>query len=326
LSNNYTYFKHKNISGPKSLIKYLSLLEQNNCKLWLYTNDIKKIGNFPFSIKLKEFPKLTNVLQFMHVDLIIVDRANIILGLLLSFLFRKKIILRILGNGFRLNSKKIFSYRNLITLLTFFKKIDLVISTCDGSSKHGPTFIKTRSLRHRVNGIPNLKIQNNVINENEFYSVCRYSKNDEKGLKKIIDFFSNLLNKNTALKLHLFGPTNNDLTELQPIKAYRKSINAYGFISLEEIEELSKNCKYMISCNLSGCLGNAELESIANEKPIIYLGPKSNLEKLNNEYRRSFINGEEYFHNVKKIKFPKIENFNSVHEKDVVETMNLLGN
>ena len=42
----------------------------------------------------------------MHVDLIIVDRANIILGLLLSFLFRKKIILRILGNGFRLNSKK----------------------------------------------------------------------------------------------------------------------------------------------------------------------------------------------------------------------------
>ena len=143
--NNYSYFKHEYIEGPKSLIKYIELLEENNCEISIFSTNTDSFGIFPFKVKLIDLTLKNTLLKIPKYDLIITDRANILWGLFFSFIYRKKLVIRILGNGFRLNSTNIISYKNLIRILSFLIKIDLIISTNDGSSLNGPNFIKTKT-------------------------------------------------------------------------------------------------------------------------------------------------------------------------------------
>ena len=324
--NNYSYFTHEFIKGPKSLIKYLELLEENNCEINIFSNNIDSFGIFPFKVKLIDLTLKNTLLEIHKYDLIITDRANILWGLFISFIFRKKLVIRILGNGFRLNSTNIISYKNLIRILSFIVKIDLIISTNDGSSFNGPSFIKAKNRRHRINGVNKLSTTKNNADLNHFFGICRYSRTDDKGIESIIKFYKKILGVNSNAKLHLFGAEADYISHLDKNLFEKKSITAYGFIKNNELQNRICNFGYMISGNQHGALGNAELESLSAQKAIIYIGPQKHLENLTSNIRSGYINPEDFLkNNFKNVSFlHELENFEKVHANDVKVTLSLI--
>lgn len=324
--NNYSYFKHEYIEGPKSLIKYIELLEENNCEISIFSTNTDSFGIFPFKVKLIDLTLKNTLLKIPKYDLIITDRANILWGLFFSFIYRKKLVIRILGNGFRLNSTNIISYKNLIRILSFLIKIDLIISTNDGSSLNGPNFIKTKNQRHRINGVNKLSIKEKSANLNHFFGICRYSRTDDKGIESIIKFYKKILKINSDAKLHLFGTHAKDICHFEKNLFQKKSITAYGFIKNDELQDKICDFGYMISGNQHGALGNAELESLSAKKVIIYVGPQKHIENLPSKVRSGYISPEDFLkNNFKNVDFLyQLDDFEKVHSDDVNATLSLI--
>ena len=174
--NNYSYFSHANITGPKSIIALIGSLIQHRFSIDVCIPNF--IGtNFPHNVRLHKLSSLEIMKLTYQSDIIIVDRHFFVLGWVLSKLFRKKLCLRLLGLGTRLSSRRLLSKKNLIRVLTHISAVDLVISTLDASAaEHDIKFIRSHKLSPRMNGIQ--------FNEEE--------KTQKRGYKKHSKYFQQL--------------------------------------------------------------------------------------------------------------------------------------
>ena len=321
--NNYSYFSHSKITGPKSMLALIGFLHKKGMKIDICIPNLINI-NFPHNVYVHNLSPLKIIRLALQSDMIVVDRHFFFRGWFLSKIFRKKLCLRLLGLGGRLTSKRLVSKKNFIKALTHISPTDLVISTLDASaSEQQISFIRSHKVSHRVNGIKSNKGKYVESNNHipSFFFVGRDSP--EKGLSLALEIFSQIKVENK--RLDVFGPT------LAPQKYQylleQGAVQLHGFCDREKIEKLTLNHSIMISCNKLGALGNAELEALAAGKYIIYGGPEKFLSYLPKQLL--FRYGRNYSEILSKINSNTsqklhITDFNSVHQKDCEDIIDLL--
>ena len=338
LLNNYSYFQRDKITGPKSLIRLLTLLSEANFKIILMFNsrsqdNVPDSSEFPFKCEIVSNDLYLKIKLISRCKLIISDRTNIFKGILLSILFNKKHIVRLLGTARRLKSKSLLSYRNLLLVLTNVKPLDLLISTNDGSSYGQYSYLKSKKSLFRINGIEDIKyyIRDNSLNFQNFIFLGR--GDDEKGLEDAIKFFSSLNEKAPSTHLTIIGADHKNVEGIckrLKLEGIEKNIDSRGFIYDESKYAFISKSRWMISGNKLGCLGNSEIECLSLGLKIIYLYDKHIKylpENLNQYYvsKNSFFNRlNNFLRPEKDLKAPSFQNFDEVHQKDINEIISLI--
>ena len=324
LLNNYSYFQREKITGPKSIIQLFSFLVEQGVSITILLPGKKPISNFPFKTIIQKLNFWNILRNIIKSKIIIVDRHFFILGWVLSKVFCKKLCVRLLGLGVRLQSERLFSKRNLIRILTSISPVDLVISTLDASSPiKNLTFIKSKKVIHRINGVePNITRQNsNKPFKDLFFFVGRDSQ--EKGFDEALAFFCNL--SLPFKKLDVFGLTK--LSQIHKIRDQSKKVFLHGFVDTNQICSMTQDHAFMISGNKLGALGNAELEALARGKKIIYCGDKKYMSSIPENIIKNYVHVSEW-RNINIEKFLKqsckIQNFFIIHKADKRAVLELL--
>ena len=286
------------ITGPKSLITLLEMcskLPNTEIKFLIESNDdVCKIGKFPFETDviffnntLALYRSLKTLSQETGNTVVVFDRANIIHPLIIAKLFRWKTCLRLLGRANRLNSGKIFSYRILVKIVTFFLPVDLVLETIDGSQKTNQPICRSHKYISRFNGIPELSKYNiSKKNSSLFVNVGRFSP--EKDIVSVINAFSEVRKIDHSAKLHIFGVTLAQFLSLGSTEKDCRQCTFHGFATSVKIFSYLSEAKYFITGNTVGLLGNAETEAIGFGCTILNATTRSKF-KLPSELRHKFI-------------------------------------
>ena len=317
--NNYSYFQRDPVTGPKSLLALINILEHHECKILLLTKKIEKLGTFPTkNMDIYELTSINLINKMPKCDIIICDRSNIIKSLIIAKVFKKRICLRLLGMAGRLQSRRVLSYRKLCIFVTRLMPLDLIISTLDGSTSEGPNFIKSQKFRHRINGVEKFLKSNTDIDSKLFFFVGRDS--EEKGVDVVIQYFKYKMSGDRTLLL--FGPSGNS-TSYKDDSGSTVNIIFKGFIKREDIISQIQPAIAMISCNHHGCLGNSELEAIQMGKQILYLGPKEKLNYIPKSLKKYFITDISALR-CNTLSINTVPDFGTVHLCDGKEIINLI--
>ena len=290
--------------------------------------DSSTCGAFPTGIVVSELTFFSALNAVARGGIILCDRGNILKSILLSMLFRRKLVVRMLGLGGRLRSKRLLSLRSVYAAATRIFPPELVISTIDGSFDPGLYPITAKTMRHRINGaheakIPQLIRETPQITKSKFFFIGRDA--EEKGALEVLNYFQDL--NELASELHFFGLSAPPPGAALP-RSVRSRITFHGFVDRPEIEALLPKMSIMISANKLGCLGNAELEAICFGKPIIYLGSSDHLQFIPKELRQFYLSPERYKKDretalVFRTK-ASVESFEYVHDTDASMIMALL--
>lgn len=285
-------------------------------------------GAFPAGIEVSELTFPSAIKAALQSTIILSDRGNILKSTALSIVFRKKLVLRILGLGDRLKSRKLFSLRTVYSAVTYLLPPDLIISTIDGSYDQNLFPINSRASRHRINGVSDLGLlpftpKSLPLGGLKFFFIGRSA--EEKGMLEAVRYFNKL--EDPLSEFHLFGPSEPPAgTEL--FSASSAKLFYYGFLDRAAIEAVLPDMSIMISANKVGCLGNAELEAISFGKPVIYLGNKEHLNFIPRALRRFYLAPGQYQRDRKAKWFcPRrvgINNFDKVHDADVNSILRLI--
>lgn len=326
--NNYSYFQHSVVSGPKSFIELLKQLRDRGFEVTILVPTADSCGAFPKGIRITNLTLLSAIKSVSQTTIILCDRGNLLQSIFLSIVFRKKLVVRMLGLGNRLQSRKIFSLRNIYSIATRFLPPELIISTLDGSYDCDRFPVSSKIARHRVNGVHSIKSlqfrEKDLPTSNlKFFFIGRDA--EEKGVKHALRYFADL--KDPLSELHLFGPTAPP-DDIVMSRTETDRVFFHGFVDRAVIERVLPNMDIMISANKNGCLGNAELETISFGKPIIYLASLNNLDFIPASLREFYLNPMQYQLDRKaKLLNPKqfnIGSFDSIHECDAASIAALL--
>lgn len=321
--NHYSYFRHQKVTGPKSIIELLRTLKIRNAVINVCIPKATSI-NFPYEVALHNLSWLNILKLTFDTDIIIVDRHFFILGWFLSKLFRKKLCVRLLGLGQRLNSNRLLSKKNLIRFLTRISAVNLVISTLDASAaERDIDFIRSNKTLHRINGIDKKIVTNINIKTDESLLFFVGRDSPEKGLKEALELFSNI--DSSSKRLDVFG--SNRVPEIYKELVDSGIVRLHGFCDREKIENFTQRHAIMISGNMLGALGNAELEAIASGKYILYCGPAKYLSYLPIELRDLY--SRDYSELLQKLNIRNIDDilfcdFETIHQNDACEILSML--
>ncbi len=334
--NNYSYFQRDKINGPKSLIYLLGLLSNSNVEIILILKNkshqkIPSSSEFPFQCKIHASSFFSNLKNVNKCSLIISDRANVIKGIFFSIFFNKKHVLRLLGMGRRLKSKSLFSYKNLLYLLTLIKPINLLIATNDGSSYGNFPFLKSKKELFRINGVESISL--NIKDDKDFSKFVFLGRNaEEKGLVDAINYFSLVSEEIKNAKLIVIGIDEEEGSHIclrLKLNELKEKIEFKGYIFDDEKYEIISESKWMISGNKLGCLGNSEIECLSLGLRIIYLY-EENIKYLPKKFLPYFESKKSFIDNVRKDSRFKllenviVDNFYDIHTKDAKEILSFL--
>ena len=303
--NDYSYFKKVHPSGPKSLIKLVNNLSKYFTKniFFIKTNLRPRKLILSKNQKIFFFKNLISIIFkgcICKPDIIIVDRGNIILGLIIKFFIGSKIVIRFLGYSNRLNSLNLFSYKNLVIFFLRIIKCDLTIQTIDmffNPSK--PLFLGDKNII-RFNGLLTNELYPPKYKNN--YGITFVGRlDDTKGIDKVINFFENIYQINNHYFLDILGFTKNDFVKKYSKSYLLKKINFHGFVNTKKKSKILRKNKFYIS-GQNGLLGNSEIEAIYNSRIILLL---KNL-NFNSKFlcKKNFLELENYIQNKN---FKKIE-------------------
>jgi glycosyltransferase involved in cell wall biosynthesis len=229
--------------------------------------------------QLLKFLKI--ILYVKHYDIIYIDRANVIIGALLTILGRK-VILRLHGvNSYFENYKSIFkSCLNIFNILSYRASFESIICTEDGTP--GTYFLKKYCNKNSkiylmLNGVDKVKIRSEInkealnINQDQLIVTFIGRLDNEKGIWDFIYSIEKLSPKNMITGL-IIG----DGLLMKTISSYVKktkikNIIFIGAVNHKDINSYLSISDIFISLNRLGNLCNTTLEAIGSEKCIITL-------------------------------------------------------
>lgn len=230
------------------------------------------LNNFVAFLRLYSFlPKNNNQVYYS-------DRSNIIIAAILKALYRKFVVVRILG--IYPDQKKIIN--NFFSKIFFFLEYisykvnyDLVIATQDGS---GTEYYLEKLMNRKtkkeilINGTNKshlrLRTRNNKI---KFLFVGTLAKS--KGIVELIETFGQLNKFGEEIELNIIGkgPLEKYVQEEIKNSQAENYINFLGQVNHSEINRHFQESDIYISLNKLGSLSNTVLEAISNGKCIFVL-------------------------------------------------------
>ena len=241
----------------------------------------KIIPNF-----LNEILKLLKIISRINsYDVFYTDRANVMLGALLTLL-GKKVILRLHGvNSYFDEYQSILrSCYNIFNILSYKASFDSIICSEDGTP--GAYFLRkycnNNSKKYlMLNGVDKIKIRRNInkinlnINENQVVVTFIGRLDNGKGIWEFIRSFENLSKNDMVIGL-IIG----DGIMMEPVTRYAKKKNIKNILFIGEVNH-KDILSYLdltdifVSINKLGNLCNTTLEAIESEKCIITLNKSS---------------------------------------------------
>lgn len=276
-----------------------SVYFSENVRTGLYKNHFLNNNNYIYStsvVSMLKIPKiLVDCINFLRIwklrnkyDIFYVDRSNVLIGALLTFL-NKKVILRLHGVAdlYERYENTFNKFKYFISILSFRAKFDAIICTKDGS----PVDLFTEKYCH-----PDSKLYswfNGVSFDKDARKITRRDyniSNDtlvlgfisriswDKGIWDFVKTLKRLNEMNFKIKFLIVGdgPYLSDI--VNHIKKEKvDNVIITGKVNHSIIPSYLKICDVYISLNYLGNLSNSTLEAVHSSKCIITLKDKPTL-------------------------------------------------
>ena len=268
--------------------KHLNLVLSNDYlsnKNYIYpSKKLKMIPNF-----FNEILKFLKIISFIkNYDVIYIDRANVMIGALLTLL-GKRVILRLHGvNSYFEDYKSILkSIQSIFTILSYKAFFDSIICTEDGTpgtyflkkycNKNSKKYLLVNGVdkREEVNKLDLLNRENLNIKKNQIVITFIGRIENGKGIWEFIYSIENLSKNNSIIGMIIGDGFMMKTVSEYVKKANIKNILFIGAISHKDINSYLKITDIFVSLNKLGNLCNTILEAIELEKCILTLDKSS---------------------------------------------------